>query len=136
MTHSIFLPTHPCSNIACVFHSTFHGTKHVRGKYQSPEQLETTCSSGTKGGALSLTNSNCGEIKLASSGTNTSFPPFSLISYSHTSSFLACTLPYSMILSFASTHHDHYLILLMALEGKEVPMTTSDLVPLSFPLML
>jgi hypothetical protein len=92
---------------------------------------------GTRERVLNLVNSNCGKIKIASGGTNTHilFSFFSCLILPHIS-FPSGALPYIRTLSCASMHHGHYLILLIALEGKEVPMTTSDLVLLSFPLKL
>lgn len=85
--------------------------------------------------AQRLVNRDYGVIKVASGSISTVFLFFlsSPNSYSQLFSFPSCSSP---VFSLASVHHGHYLILLMALEGREVPMTTSDLVPLSLPLKL
>ena len=85
--------------------------------------------------AQRLVNHDYGVVKVASGGISTTFLFLlsSPISYSQLFSFPSCSCP---VFSLASVHHGHYLILLMALEGKEVPMTASDLVPLSLPLKL
>lgn len=78
---------------------------------------------------------DCEVIQVARGGSSTLFLFFlsSPVSCSQLFSFPSGLSP---VLSLAAVHHGHYLILLMALEGKEVPMTTSHLVPLSLPLKL
>lgn len=82
-----------------------------------------------------LVNRDYRVIKVVSGGIK--IPPLFLsffpISYPHLL-FLSFCSPDCMVLILASVCHGHYLILLMTLEKKEVPMTTSDLVPLSLPL--
>lgn len=84
-----------------------------------------------------LVNCDYGVIKVVSGGIKIppSFLSFFPISYPHLFSLLFCS-PGCMVLSLASVCHGHYLILLMTLKKKDVPMTTSDLVPLSLPLKL
>lgn len=58
------------------------------------------------------------------------------ISYFHLFLFTFCSSPDHLVFSLASVHHGYYLILLMALEGKKIPMTISHFVPLFLPLKL
>lgn len=75
--------------------------------------------------AQRLINHDYGLIKVASGGASALFFSFFLpLSPTLTFSLPSCS---SQVLTLASVHHGHYLILLMALQGKEVPMTTSDL---------
>lgn len=60
-------------------------------------------------------------IKVAGGGANTTtFVFFFPISYSYLFSFPFYFSPECITFIFPSVHHDHYLTLLMALEGKEV----------------
>lgn len=79
-----------------------------------------------------LVNCDYGVIKVDSDGIKI-FPlflSFFSISYPHLFS-RPFSSPDCMVLSLASVCHGHYLILLMTLERKEVPMTTLEFVPLS-----
>lgn len=83
-----------------------------------------------------LVNCDHGVIKVASGGTSAppSFLSFFPVTCFHLLSFPFCSSLDCLVFSLASVYHGHYVILLMALEGKEVPMTTSNFVPLSLPL--